>query len=170
MAELKNMQHEMFCRQMLLTNFNKTQAAINAEYSEKTARQQGSRLFASVDIQQRICELMEERMKRTDIDADYVLRQAVKIHERCMQEVDPITTRTGDEIKDEDGKTIYAFDAKSAVAALKMVGEHINVQAFKHAVVTDHTSSDGSMSPAKPTRAEILEAQKAIDGELDGLD
>ena len=41
---------------------------------------------------------------------------------------------------------------------------------WKEELAIDHTSSDGSMSPAKPTRAEILEAQKAIGGELDGLD
>lgn len=37
--------------------FNKTQAAIRAGYSSKTARQQGSRLFTNVDIQQRVDEL-----------------------------------------------------------------------------------------------------------------
>ena len=41
---------------------------------------------------------------------------------------------------------------------------------WKEEQVIDLKSSDGSMSPAKPTRAEILEAQKAIGGELDGLD
>ena len=45
---------------------------------------------------------------------------------------------------------------------------HIGVGAFTEKV--DHTSSDGSMSPAKPTRAEIMEAQKTIGCELDGLD
>ena len=41
---------------------------------------------------------------------------------------------------------------------------------WKEELAIDLKSSDGSMSPAKPTRAEILEAQKAIGGELDGLD
>lgn len=170
MAELKNKQHELFCRQLLVHNFNATQAAIAAEYSEKTARQQGSRLFTSVVIQTRVAELMQDRMKRVDIDADYVLRQAVKLHERCMQEIEPVTDRRGEEIKDESGKTIFAFDAKAAATALKLIGDHVNVQAFKTVSSTDHTSSDGTMSPARPTRAEILEAQKAIEAELPGMD
>ena len=37
--------------------FNKTQSAIKAGYSARTARQQGSRLFTNADIQQRLNEL-----------------------------------------------------------------------------------------------------------------
>ncbi|ENG5503788.1 terminase small subunit, partial [Yersinia enterocolitica] len=88
-------------------------------------------------------ELAAERNIRVGIDADYVLRQAVKLHERCMQEVEPITDRRGEEITDEDGKTIFGFDAKGAAAALKLVGEHISVQAFKVNVKTEHAGMIG---------------------------
>ena len=50
------------------------------------------------DIQSRIKQLIEERNNRLKIDADYVLKQAVKLHERCMQEVRPKTIR-GEQIK-----------------------------------------------------------------------
>jgi phage terminase small subunit len=82
-------------------------------------------------------------MQRVQVDADYVLRQAVKLHERCMQEVEPITDRRGEEVKDEQGRTIYHFDAKGAAAALKLVGEHITVQAFKTTIKSEHAGSIG---------------------------
>ncbi|ENR1382198.1 TPA: terminase small subunit [Yersinia enterocolitica] len=133
---------ELFCREYL-KDLNATQAAIRAGYSEKTAQVQSSRLLSNVMVQQRVSELAAERNIRVGIDADYVLRQAVKLHERCMQEVEPITDRRGEEITDEDGKTIFGFDAKGAAAALKLVGEHISVQAFKVNVKNEHTGPNG---------------------------
>ncbi|HDL7851539.1 TPA: terminase small subunit [Yersinia enterocolitica] len=133
---------ELFCREYL-KDLNATQAAIRAGYSEKTAQVQSSRLLSNVMVQQRVGELAAERNIRVGIDADYVLRQAVKLHERCMQEVEPITDRRGEEITDEDGKTIFGFDAKGAAAALKLVGDHISVQAFKVNVKNEHTGPNG---------------------------
>ncbi|EMG5773573.1 TPA: terminase small subunit [Yersinia enterocolitica] len=141
MAKLTDKQ-ELFAREYL-KDLNATQAAIRAGYSEKTAQVQSSRLLSNVMVQQRVSELASERNSRVGIDADYVLRQAVKLHERCMQEVEPITDRRGDEILDEDGKTIFGFDAKGAAAALKLVGEHISVQAFKVNVKTEHAGMIG---------------------------
>ncbi|EKN4745576.1 TPA: terminase small subunit [Yersinia enterocolitica] len=141
MAKLTDKQ-ELFAREYL-KDLNATQAAIRAGYSEKTAQVQSSRLLSNVMVQQRVSELAAERNIRVGIDADYVLRQAVKLHERCMQEVEPITDRRGEEITDEDGKTIFGFDAKGAAAALKLVGEHISVQAFKVNVKTEHAGMIG---------------------------
>ncbi|HDQ4772062.1 TPA: terminase small subunit [Yersinia enterocolitica] len=141
MAKLTDKQ-ELFAREYL-KDLNATQAAIRAGYSEKTAQVQSSRLLSNVMVQQRVSELASERNNRVGIDADYVLRQAVKLHERCMQEVEPITDRRGEEIVDENGKTIFGFDAKGAAAALKLVGEHISVQAFKVNVKTEHAGMIG---------------------------
>ncbi|ENE9916043.1 terminase small subunit, partial [Yersinia enterocolitica] len=85
MAKLTDKQ-ELFAREYL-KDLNATQAAIRAGYSEKTAQVQSSRLLSNVMVQQRVSELAAERNSRVGIDADYVLRQAVKLHERCMQEV-----------------------------------------------------------------------------------
>lgn len=141
MAKLTDKQ-ELFAREYL-KDLNATQAAIRAGYSENTARKIGSENLTKPDIQDFIAELNRERMERVQIDADYVLRQAVKLHERCMQEVEPLTDRRGEEITDEKGRTIYGFDAKGAAAALKLVGEHITVQAFKTSVKAEHSGSIG---------------------------
>jgi|GEM_PF-2731945 len=50
---LENGRHERFCQEYCI-HFNKTRAAINAGYSEKTARQIGYKLFTKVDIYDRI--------------------------------------------------------------------------------------------------------------------
>ncbi|MDU5837749.1 MULTISPECIES: terminase small subunit [Enterobacterales] len=134
---------EMFCREYLI-DLNATQAAIRAGYSDGSARNQAHRLMTNDDILQRIAELNQDRLKRTNIDADYVLRQAVKLHERCMQEVEPLTDRRGEEITDEQGRTVYGFDAKGAVASLKLIGDHITVQAFKQQTSTEITGADGA--------------------------
>jgi phage terminase small subunit len=46
-------------------------------------------LLVNDGIQRRIAQLKADRAEKVSIDAAYVLRQAVKIHERCMQEVRP---------------------------------------------------------------------------------
>ncbi|HEN3462667.1 TPA: terminase small subunit [Yersinia enterocolitica] len=161
---------ELFCREYL-KDLNATQAAIRAGYSEKTAQVQSSRLLSNVMVQQRVSELAAERNIRVGIDADYVLRQAVKLHERCMQEVEPITDRRGEEITDEDGKTIFGFDAKGAVAALKLIGEHVTVQAFKQQTVSEHVGKDGlPIQVVNYTPADYAAASKQLEDKLDGLD
>jgi len=97
--KLKNDKHERFCQEYLI-DLNRTQAAIRAKYSEKTANEQGSRLLANVtkaaerakyskktarsigqrlltnvDIQERIQELQKERSERTEITQDMVIRE-----------------------------------------------------------------------------------------------
>jgi phage terminase small subunit len=52
-------QHQMFVL-AYLTSFNATQAAIAAQYSERTARFQGSRLLTNVNIKAAIAEKMEQ--------------------------------------------------------------------------------------------------------------
>lgn len=142
MAKLTDKQ-ELFAREYL-KDLNATQAAIRAGYSENSAAVQGFENLRKPNIQQRIDELNSERLERVQIDADYVLRQAVKLHERCMQEVEPLTDRRGEEVKDDQGRTIYGFDAKGAVASLKLIGDHITVQAFKQQTSTEITGADGA--------------------------
>lgn len=169
MAKLTDKQ-ELFAREYL-KDLNATQAAIRAGYSEKTAQVQSSRLLSNVMVQQYVSELAKERNNRVGIDVDYVLRQAVKLHERCMQEVEPLTDRRGDELTDEDGKTIFGFDAKGAVAALKLIGEHVTVQAFKQHSINEVVGKDGQpLQVVNYTPADYAAASKQLEEKLDGLD
>lgn len=120
---------EMFCREYII-DFNATQAAIRAGYSSTSARQVGFDNMTKHDIQSRIKELIEERNSRVQVDADYVLKQAVKLHERCMQEVRPKTIR-GEQVKDEEGNNVFVFDSMGAAKSLELIGKHVSVKAWE---------------------------------------
>lgn len=109
---------EMFCREYLV-DLNATQAAIRAGYSVDSANVQGSQNLAKPSIQERIAELMTERNQRVTVSADYVLERAKMMHEECWNR----------------------DDAKNSIAALKLVGDHVNVQAFKQ-----HTEISGGIT------------------------
>ncbi|EMM3172373.1 terminase small subunit [Serratia marcescens] len=127
-----NAQMERFCQEYIKNPNNQTAAAAAAGY--KNAAVSASRNMDSPKVQERIAELMKQRNKRVKIDADYVLRQSVKIHERCMQEIEPFTDAKGNHIHDDKGRPLYVFDAKAAISALNLVGKHVDVQAFKERV------------------------------------
>lgn len=129
-----------------LIDLNATQAAIRAGYSEDTARAIGCENLTKPDIASAIAEAFKARSERTQIDADYVLRQAVKLHERCMQEVSPVTDRKGDQVYDGAGNPLFEFNATGAAKGLELVGKHVNVQAFADKL--DVTNSDGTLSRA----------------------
>jgi phage terminase small subunit len=58
---------------------NAKAAAIRAGYSPKTAQEQGSRLLSNVKIRQAIDERILARSKRTEITADTVLRELLRL-------------------------------------------------------------------------------------------
>lgn len=65
---------EAFCREYLV-DFNATQAAKRAKYSEKTAKQSGTENLAKPAIQARIAELQKPFKEELDISAERVLRE-----------------------------------------------------------------------------------------------
>lgn len=109
---------EMFCREYLV-DLNATQAAIRAGYSQNTASEMGCENLGKPNIADRIAQLMAERTQRVTVSADYVLERAKMIHEACWNQA----------------------DAKNSIAALKLVGDHVNVQAFKQ-----HTEISGGIT------------------------
>lgn len=69
---------QRFCDEYLI-DLNATQAAIRAGYSEKTANEQGARLLAKVSIQTYIQERKQDRVERTEITQDMVLKELALI-------------------------------------------------------------------------------------------
>lgn len=117
-----------------LVDLNATQAAIRAGYSASRAEITGSDLVRNRRVAAVIAERQQIRAETVGIDAAYVLRQAVKLHERCMQEIEPKTDRKGDPIVDTEGRQVFEFDALAAARALELVGKHVNIQAFRDQV------------------------------------
>ena len=58
-------------------------------------------------ISEAILEAANERIKRTEIDADWVLQEQVRVYERCMQDK-PVLDKEGKETGE------YKFDASGA--------------------------------------------------------
>lgn len=73
------------------------------------------------------------------VDAAFILNGAKEVYDRCMQNVRPLKHPDGSPRTDDEGNPVYAFDAKASIAALKLMGDHINVQAFKQVTETKHT-------------------------------
>lgn len=66
----------MFVREYVV-DLNGTQAAIRAGYSKETAAEQATRLLRNVKVRAAINAALEERTKRVEIDADWVLKRLV---------------------------------------------------------------------------------------------
>ena len=115
-----------------LIDLNATQAAIRAGYSAKTARAIGCENLAKPNIQEAIAKAKLERSEATKIDAEWVLKQAVELHLRCMQEIKPaLHPKTRRQLKDGDGNLLFTFNAAAASRALELIGKHVDIGAFK---------------------------------------
>ena len=76
--------YQLTCRQQLfcaeyLVDFNATQAAIRAGYSEKTAASIGHENLQKTGIVERIRQLQELRNKRTQVTADRIIEELAKM-------------------------------------------------------------------------------------------
>jgi len=69
---------QRFCDEYLI-DLNATQAAIRAGYKEKTAYSAGQRLLKNVEVQNHISARKTDRVERTEITQDMVLRELAVI-------------------------------------------------------------------------------------------
>lgn len=81
-TEKKIDRKELFCQEFLV-DFNATQAAIRAGYSEKTARSIGSENLSKPDILNRINEIFSERAKKLELDQEWVLKNLKETHDEA---------------------------------------------------------------------------------------
>lgn len=58
-----------------IVDYNATQAAIRAGYSEKAARSTGSEILQNPDIQAAIHEELEKQSQRTNVTADRIVQE-----------------------------------------------------------------------------------------------
>lgn len=79
-------QQSLFAKEFCL-DCNGTQAAIRAGYSEKTARQQASRLLSNVNVQDEIQRQFASRSERIGYDADALLNELLKDKDADISEI-----------------------------------------------------------------------------------
>lgn len=106
---------EMFCKEYLI-DLNGTQAAIRAGYSEDTAQQIASENLSKPLIQKYLQELKAEREQKLEINAEWVLNQAVKVHNMTLEDK----------------------DHTNALKSLDLIGKHINIKAFDKSIDLNH--------------------------------
>ena len=116
------LKQELFCREYL-KDFNATRAAIEAGYSENAASEIGWENLRKPQIQEFIQQKAEERAKRVEIDADYVLSNIKTIGERCMQ-AEPVKIKIDGE-EQETGE--YKFDSSGALKSQELLGKHLSL-------------------------------------------
>ncbi len=115
-----------------LIDLNATQAAIRAGYSPRTARAIACENLAKPDIQEAIALAKQARAEATKIDSEWVLRQAVALYQRCMQEIKPaLHPKTRRQLKDDAGNKLFTFNAAASNRALELIGKHVDIGAFK---------------------------------------
>ena len=138
-----------------LVDLNATQAAIRAGYSAKTAYSQGQRLLKHAEIQKAIAEAQSERAERIKIDADWVLRNAVYLHNHCLAE--PVF-KDGLPVLDAMGNSVTRVNVAGAIRALELVGKHVGVQAWQTKAVVDvnHDYSNLTLEEINGKIAELL--------------
>ncbi len=112
---------------------NATTAAREAGYAHPSRL--GSRLLNMPHINAALVAKMERRIEKLDVDADWVLKQAVAVFHRVVQEVKPaLHPKYRTQLTDDEGNKLFTFDSSAALRALELVGKHIDVQAFQDKV------------------------------------
>ena len=97
-----------------LVDLNATQAAIRAEYSQRTAYSMGQRLLKKVEIQSAIQRAIEVRAKRTEITQDKVVEELGKIAFHDAADYTDADLKYSNKIKALEllGKHLGAFDGR----------------------------------------------------------
>ena len=80
-----NAKQRQFCHEYM-TDMNAAQSAIRAGYSKKYAKETGYENLTKPHIQEFLGKLLSDREKRTEITADYVLRNLREIADDAKQE------------------------------------------------------------------------------------
>jgi phage terminase small subunit len=156
--------------QEYVVDFNGKQAAIRAGYSEKSAASIASENLTKPNVAAAIEAAMQERLARTQVDADYVLRRLVdidqmdvidileedgsfkhislwpKIWRQYLAGLDMVEEFSGHGESREQTGWLKKIKWPDKVKNLELLGKHVAVQAWREKQSVDHTSSDGSMS------------------------
>jgi phage terminase small subunit len=149
-------QQERFAQEYI-KDLDAKAAAIRAGYSPKTASSQGSQLTGHPQILARVVELQQERNRRTQIDADWVM---VRLLEELQADAADLFDEQGTlkkphewpkvwrrglisgirttELysKDSEGRNVVIGHLKDVAffdrtKRIELLGKHVNVQAFR---------------------------------------
>lgn len=124
--------------QAYLITLNGSQAVRDAGFKTDRPDALAYELLRKPEIQATIQAAMDARAKRTEISADYVLKNIVEIGQRCMQK-SPVMVGQGKERKqaqefvvdpetgEEHLADVWQFDAQGALRAQELLGKHLKL-------------------------------------------
>jgi phage terminase small subunit len=119
-----NPKQERFVQEYII-DYNATQAAIRAGYSEKTAGSQAHDLLKKPEIQAAVLAAQAEQRKRLAISQDWVLNRFRQISDRCIQ-AEPVLSFdkvTGEWVPTGE----YKFDSAGANRATELIAKHLGM-------------------------------------------
>ncbi len=112
--------------QEYLIDLNGAGAARRAGYSERNADNIAHELLGKTQVRDAIVAAQAERSARVAVSADYVVRTLIEVVERSMQRA-PVVTMRGEQVVDEEGRSVWRFDGKTATRALELLGRHLGL-------------------------------------------
>jgi phage terminase small subunit len=105
-----------------LIDMNASAAAIRAGFAPNNASVIGHQLLRKTLVAEKIAEAQAERAQKCEIDALWVLKEAKRTYEFAHELENP----------------------SAAVAALKLVGTHVDIQAFKERTASEISGINGN--------------------------
>jgi len=136
-----------------IVDFNATQAAIRAGYSENGAESKGSQLLSNVKVSAEVDKALAKRQKRVTVTQDDVIRELRMIAFSDMDDYvewgpDGVTLKpkeergTGrliSEVKETvtKGGSRQHLKLHSKTKALEMLGKHLGMYTDRHEVVSE---------------------------------
>ena len=108
-----------FCQEYL-KDFNGTQSAIRAGYSENSAKEIAYENLTKHHIAQYLQQLIDKRAEKTELSAKWVLDNLVKVADRCLQQ-EPVLDSKGFPTGE------YKFNSMGANKALELIGKHLGL-------------------------------------------
>lgn len=118
MAALKDPRQEKFCRLMAVGGKTQEQAAIDAGYSAKSARQAASRLLTKAHIVDRVAELQTVTEEKIADEQKNIIDELSKLRKFWLEVIDDKEERMNNRLKASElyGKSIAAFVEKREVS------------------------------------------------------
>ena len=146
-------QRLLFCKEYII-DLNATQAAVRAGYSEKTAKQQGSKLLTFVDVEEEIQRLMDKRAQKVEITSEDILNDILNTRETCKAHM---------LVETEYGEKIDSAALNGRNKANELLGKHLKLFTDKvESVNVNHNLNEEVLTPEqrKARIKELLDKNK----------
>ena len=146
----------------LLGNATKCYKVVYDVTDTRTAQVGGSRLITMPKIAALLEAAQARAVKELNVNAEYVLSQSVRLLDRAMgdESVEHISTTVDDNGQESvKVRSVTEYDPSTAKAALQLIGNHRDIQAFTQTVEHTHTHR---LEQRLAARAKTIEGKASV--------